>query len=64
MKRVDPGALGKSASLVSAGLGTRFNYSNGVSGSLEAALPRTKKVDGRDLDVNSVRLFLNLTARF
>ena len=64
VKRVDPGALGKSASLVSAGLGTRFNYSNGVSGSLEAALPRTKKVDGRDLDVNSVRLFLNFTARF
>lgn len=64
VKRIDPGALGKSASLVSFGLGTRFNYNESLSGSLEAAFPRTKEVDGRPLDVDSVRLFLNLTARF
>ncbi len=64
VQRVDPGALGKSARLVSAGVGTRFNYDDWLSGSLEAALPQTKRVDGRDLDVDSVRLFLNLTARF
>ena len=64
VKRIDPGALGKSASLVSFGMGTRFNYNDSLSGSLEAAFPRTKEVDGRALDVDSVRLFLNLTARF
>ena len=64
VKRVNPGALGKTASLVSVGLGTRVNYNDWLSGSLEAALPRTKRVDSRPLDVDSVRLFLNLTARF
>ncbi len=64
VKRIEPGALGKTAKLASYGFGTRVNYRDWLSGSFEIAWPLTKEVDSRALDVESSRLFLNLTARF
>ena len=64
VRRKDPGALGKTASLTSAGIGARFNFTERLSGSIEVAWPQTKQVDSRPIDVDSKRAFLSLTLRF
>lgn len=62
--RRDPGALEKKADLSSVGLGVRFNFTESLSGSFEAAWPQTKEADSRVIDVDSRRGFFILTARF
>lgn len=64
VKRIVPGALQKRATLASAGVGVRLNYKERLSGSFEIAWPRKKRADSRALDIDSTRVFLNLTARF
>ena len=62
--RKDPGALEKRADLSSAGFGVRFNFTEWLSGSFEAAWPQTMEADSRAIDVGSRRGFFTLTARF
>lgn len=62
--RRDPGALKKKADLSSTGLGVRFNFTEWLSGSLEAAWPLTTETDSRKIDISSQRGFFTLTGRF
>ena len=62
--RKHPGALEKKTDLSSAGLGVRFNFTESVSGSLEAAWPLARKADSQRIDSRSRRVLFNLTARF
>ena len=62
--RKDPGALEKTADLSSAGFGVRFNFTDWLSGSLEAAWPQTGEADSRAIDAGSRRGFFTLIARF
>ena len=62
--RRDPGALEKKADLSSTGLGLRINFTEWLSGSLEAAWPLTTEADSRKIDVGSRRGFFTLTGRF
>ena len=62
--RKTPGPLGKKAHLSSAGIGTRFNFTEKLSGSFEVAWPRTSKVDKREIDVGSRRGSFAITTRF
>ena len=59
--RKDPGALRKKADLSSAGLGVRLNFTEWLSGSLEAAWPLARKAEGPE---DSRRGFATVTARF
>ncbi|MCY3670024.1 MAG: hypothetical protein OXH14_02995, partial [Alphaproteobacteria bacterium] len=58
--RKDPGALRKKADLSSAGLGVRLNFTEWLSGSLEAAWPLARKAEGPE---DSRRGFATVTAR-
>ena len=64
VRRKNPGALGKTASLTSAGIGARVNFTDRLSGSIEIAWPQDRHVDRRPIDVGSSRVFLSLTSRF
>jgi hemolysin activation/secretion protein len=52
------------ASLSSTGLGTRFYLFDAVTGSLEGALPLTRKVNAMGEDGSAPRVFFNLQYRF
>ena len=66
--RKDAGALEKKADLSSAGLGVRFNFTEWLSGSLEAAWPLVEKADKnagqQAMKGASRRGFFTVTARF
>ena len=62
--RKDPGPLGKSAHLSSAGIGARFNFTEQLSGSFEVAWPKTSEVDSRQIDIGSRRGSFAITTRF
>ena len=62
--RKNAGALHKKTDLSSAGLGVRFNFTESLSGSLEAAWPLDKEADSQRIDTRSPRIMFNLTARF
>ena len=66
--RMDSRALDKKADLSSAGLGMRFNFTEWLSGSLEAAWPLVRKADmkaaSQAMKTASRRVFFTLTARF
>lgn len=66
--RKDPGALDESANLSSAGVGVRFNFTEWLSGSLEAAFPLVEKADmkagSQAMKTAPRRGFFTLTARF
>ena len=59
--REDAGALEKEADLSSVGLGVRLNFTEWLSGSLEAAWPLVREAN---MKAASRRGFFNLTARF
>lgn len=51
-------------SLSSIGIGTRFNYAEWLSGSLEFSKPLTRNVVAEGADGDQARLFFSLTGRF
>lgn len=62
--RRSPRALEKTAGLSSTGLGVRFNFTEWLSGSLEAAWTLDRTVDSQKLKVGPRRGFFSVTARF
>ena len=62
--RKNAGALEKKTDLSSAGFGVRFNFTESLSGSLEAAWPLAEEADSQRIDPRSPRVLFNLTAHF
>jgi hemolysin activation/secretion protein len=54
----------KEASLSSAGIGSRFNINESLTGSMELAFPLTQSVSASGRDGDSQRLFFNLQYRY
>lgn len=52
------------ASLASAGVGTRFNFADSMSGGLEYSFPLTRKVAAAGADGQAPRIFFNLQYRY
>ena len=53
-----------SASLASAGIGSRFNFEEDVSGELVLALPLTREIQSYGTNGDDLRILFNLTKRF
>lgn len=56
--------LARSGSMSSAGIGTRFEYTEWLSGSVEYSKPLTRDVAAEGIDGDKARLFFTLTGRF